>query len=108
MPDPMEDPEAAAQWMLSKVCTNLGDAKLWPVRLATVKYSDALGPMACMIWTLMGKMCMSETWTATVHHATFAPCCRTFYGWACIRAGAQLSTAAEVRDTGFTDSTCMA
>ena len=48
MPDMMENPEAAAQWMLTKVCANLGDAKLWPVRLATVKFSDALGTMACM------------------------------------------------------------
>ena len=47
MPDMHVDPNGAAQWMLSKVCANLGEAKLWPVKLATVRHSESLGTTAC-------------------------------------------------------------
>ena len=46
MPDPNVDPKESAEWLLPKLIANLGDAKLWPVRLATVRHSDALGLLA--------------------------------------------------------------
>ena len=43
MPDAKLDARGAAEWLLPKITTSLGEAKLWPVRLAAVKYADDLG-----------------------------------------------------------------
>ena len=36
------DAHKAAEWLLPKVIASLGEAKLWPVRLSSVKYAEKL------------------------------------------------------------------
>ena len=46
MPNPDEQHVDAAEWMRGKLIQALGQAKLWPVRLASVRHQEKLSDLS--------------------------------------------------------------
>ena len=42
MPDPLEEPLAAARWLLPRLTTALTTAKILPVKLTSLKHQEVL------------------------------------------------------------------
>ena len=63
-PDPDAKPHDAAEWIRAKIIGALGQAKLWPVRLAAVRHQEKLSPLILMeyvLWYASGLFACSQS-----------------------------------------------
>ena len=46
MPDPAEDPVDAVKWMVQNLMKDLQEAKMWPIKMASMKHQEKLRNLA--------------------------------------------------------------
>eukprot|EP00435_Cladocopium_sp_Y103_P032129 s2032_g8.t1 len=42
MPDPEDDPVEAIKWMVQQLMKDLQEAKMWPIKMAAMKFQEKL------------------------------------------------------------------
>ena len=46
MPDPDDEPVEAVKWMVQQLMKDLQEAKMWPIKMASMKHQDNLRSLA--------------------------------------------------------------